>query len=80
MQGWGGPCRDGGKVGHAEVGLVGSCRGGMSHVGVGMGHAGGGSYRGGVGQAGMGCGWSYQGGVGLELQGTESRNATGYHI
>ena len=47
-----------------------SCRGRV-------GHAGGGSYRGGVGQAGMGCGWSYQGGVGLELQGTESRNATG---
>ena len=29
-----------------------------------------GLYRGRVGHAGMGCGWSYQGEVGWELQGT----------
>ena len=70
--GWGGSCRDGGRVGHA--GCDGSCRSGMGHAGVGWG----GSYRGWVSHAGMGCGWSYQCGVGWELQDTESRNATGY--
>ena len=48
----------------------------MGHVGMGWG----GSCRGGMGHAGMVCGWSYQGGVGWELQGTKSRNATGYQI
>ena len=70
----------GGRVGHALVGLGGSCRGGMSHVGVVWVMQGGRSYRGGMGHAGMGCGLSDQGGVGWELQGTESRNATGYQI
>ena len=50
-------------------GWGGSCRGGV-----------GGSCRSGVGHAGMGWDGPYQDGVGQELQGTESRNATGYQI
>ena len=48
----------------------------MGHVGVGWVM----QRWGGVSHAGMGCSWSYQGEVGWELQGTESRNAIGYQI